>query len=311
MVTSSEETTGTLLGLSTNLADAVEDAGKSIVAVHARRHTPASGVHWRSGVIVTADHVIEREENITVTFPDGRPTTATLAGRDAGSDLAVLKLDAGNLATARIGNADDLRVGHIVLAVARPGDHGLAASWGTVSALGGAFRTWSGGQIDRLIRPDLTLYPGFSGGALVNAHGQIVGINTSGLSRNMTLTIPAATVDRVVEQLLARGRIARGYLGLAMQPVHLPDQISGPLDLASNRGLIVVSVEQGGPAEAAGILVGDILIALDGKPVSDMETLQGLLDAGQIGRQLAVRVIRGGVPADLSLTVGERPWKGQ
>lgn len=311
MVTSSDETVGALLGLSNDLAGAVETAGKSIVAVHARRHVAASGVVWRPGVVVTADHTIEREEGIKLTLPDGSTTGATLAARDPGTDLAVLKVEAGNLAPAAIGDAGELRVGHIVLAVARPGDHGLSASWGAVSALGGAWRTWSGGQIDRLIRPDLTLYPGFSGGPLVDARGRVAGINTSGLSRNLTLTIPASTVNRVVEQLLTRGRISRGYLGIAMQPVKLPESVVGSQGLSSNRGLIVVSVESGGPAEAAGILVGDVLLAVEGQAVTDTDSVQRMLDPDQIGKSITARVLRGGVPTDVVLTVGERPWKGE
>jgi S1-C subfamily serine protease len=311
MVTSSDETTGALLGLSNDLADAVETAGKSIVAVHARRHVAASGVVWRPGVIVATDHTIEREDGIKLTLPDGSTTGATLAARDPGTDLAVLKFEGGALAPARVGDAGDLRIGHIVLAVARPGDHGLSASWGAVSALGGSWRTWSGGQVDRLIRPDLTLYPGFSGGPLVDARGQVVGINTSGLSRNITLTIPASTVNRVVEQLLTRGRISRGYLGVAMQPVKLPDSVVGAQGLSDNRGLIVVSVENGGPAEKAGILVGDVLLTLSGQAISDTDSVQRMLDPEQIGKPIAARVLRGGVPTDVTLTVGERPWKGE
>jgi S1-C subfamily serine protease len=311
MVVSSDETVGALLGLSNNLADAVESAGKSIVAIHARRHSPSSGVYWKSGVVVTADHTIEREENITVTLPDGRSLPATLAGRDSGTDVAVLKVEGADLPVAEVGDASTLKVGHIVLAIARPGDIGLSASWGAVSAVGGSFRTWAGGQIDRLIRPDLTLYPGFSGGPLIDAQGRVVGINTSGLSRSMALTIPAATVSRVADQLLAQGRIARGYLGIAMQTVRLPDNQVTALSLPRNSALIVVSVENDGPAEKAGVLVGDILIALDGNPVSNTDDIQALLDPERVGNALTARVIRGGSPAELSLTVGERPRKGE
>lgn len=311
MVASSDETVGALLGLSNNLADAVESAGKSIIAIHARRHSASSGVYWKPGVVVTADHTLEREENITVTLPDGRKLPATLAGRDSGTDVAVLKVEGSDLPVAEIGDASTLKVGHIVLAIARPGDIGLSASWGAVSAVGGSFRTWAGGQIDQLIRPDLTLYPGFSGGPLIDAQGRVVGINTSGLSRSMALTIPAATVSRVADQLLTRGRIARGYLGLAMQTVRLPDSQVTALSLPRNSALIVVSVENDGPAEKAGVLVGDILLALDGNAVSNTDDIQALLDPERVGKALTARVLRGGSPAELSLTVGERPRKGE
>lgn len=311
MVTSSTETTGALLGLSNNLADAVENAGKSIVAIHARRHSPSSGVYWRDGLIVTADHTLERDENITVTLPDGRSLPAAVAGRDAGTDIAILKVEGTSLPAAQVEDSASLKVGHIVIAVARPGEHGLSASWGAVSAVGGPWRTWAGGQVDRLIRPDLTMYPGFSGGPLVNAAGNVAGINTSGLSRNMTLTIPTSTVNRVVDALLSGGRIARGYLGIAMQPVQLPESLTGPANLSSNRGLIVVSVEPGGPAEKGGVIVGDVLVALNGTPVSDTQAVQSLLDPDQVGKAITARIIRGGAPTELSLTVGERPQKGE
>jgi S1-C subfamily serine protease len=302
---------GALLGLSNNLADAVESAGKSIVAIHARRHSPSSGVCWKEGVIVTADHTIEREDNITVTLPDGRSLPATLAGRDPGTDIAVLRVENASLPVADVGDASTLKVGHIVLAVARPGAVGLSASWGAVSAVGGSFRTWAGGQIDQLVRPDLTLYPGFSGGPLIDAQGRVAGINTSGLSRSMALTVPAATVGRVAEQLLATGRIARGYLGIAMQSVRLPDAQVAALGLSRNTGLIVVSMEGGGPAEKAGVLVGDILVAIDGSPVSNTDDIQAQLGAERVGKSVTARVIRGGAPAEVSLTVGERPRKGE
>lgn len=310
MVTSSSETASPLLTLSNNLADAVEGVGKSVVAVNGRQRLPSSGVHWRSGVVVTADHTIDREEGITVTLPDGRNLPATLAGRDPGTDLAVLKVEGAELPAAEIGDSAGLKIGHIVVAVARPGEGGLSASWGAISALSGPWRTWSGGQIDQLVRPDLTLYPGFSGGPLVDAQGRVVGINTSGLSRSMTLAVPAATVNRVVEQLLTRGRIARGYLGLGMQPVRIPDNLKSAHNLPSGDGLIVVSVESGGPAEKAGVLVGDILVALDGKPVGDTQQVQTVLDPDSVGKSIDVQLIRAGAPAQLSLTVGERPRRG-
>lgn len=309
MVASTNEAGSALLGLSNSLADAVENAGKSLVGVNARRHSPSTGIHWRSGVIVTADHTLERDEGITITLPDGSRKDATIAGRDAGTDLAVLKADGVDLPAAEIGDASSLRVGHIVIAVARPGE-GLSASWGTVSALSGAWRTWAGGQIDQLIRPDLTLYPGFSGGPLVDGQGRVVGINTSGLSRALALAIPASTVNRVVDQLLTRGRIARGYLGVSLQPVRLPDNLTQSLGLSGNGALIVVSLENGGPAEKAGLLVGDIIVALDGNSVSDPRDIQSVLGGESVGKTISARLVRGGAPTELQLTVGERPARG-
>jgi S1-C subfamily serine protease len=306
MATSSSETPSVLLDLSNNLADAVERAGASTVAVHARQRHPASGVLWRPGVIVATDHTIERDD-ITVTLPDGKGIRATLAGRDPSTDIAILKVDGANLPAAAIGDGAALRVGHMALAVGRFGEGGLGTSLGVVSALGGPWNTWRGGQVDQFIRADVTLYPGFSGGPLVNAAGEIVGINTSGLSRNMGLTIPAATVSRVVEQLLSKGHIARGYLGVGLQPVRLPDTLKRAVGVTSETGVIVISIEGGGPAERAGLFIGDILITLDGKPVTDTDAVQALLGPERIGKTLAAKVARGGAPVDVTITVGERP----
>src|SRR5215468_257545 len=191
-----------LLSLSNDLAGAVERAGRAVVAVNGRPRLPSTGVHWRPGVIVTADHTVRTDEDITITRPDGRTVPASLAGRDPGTDLAVLRVGDSDLPVADVAEPASLRVGHMVLAIG----NGPRASWGVVSALGGRWRTWRGGEIDQLVRLDLTLYPGFSGGPLVDVEGRVVGISTSGLSRQLELAVPAATVARVAAELLERGR---------------------------------------------------------------------------------------------------------
>lgn len=303
---SSAEIPSTLLALSQNLADAVEKAGRAVVAVNARHRIASSGVHWRSGVIVTADHTVRRDEEITVTLPDNRKVAAKLVGRDSTTDLAVLKLQDVDLPTAEIGDAESLKVGHMVLAVARPGESGLSASWGVVSAKGGVGRNWCGGQIDSFLRLDLSLYPGFSGGALVDASGTVVGINTSG-PRNMVLAIPVDVVNRVIETLLEKGRIARGYLGLGMQPVVLPDTLKRVLNLSSAGGVIVVNVEPNGPADRAGVLIGDVLLEFDDTPVSDTAEVQAVLSPESVGKTFRVQMIRGGARVEVAIAVSERP----
>jgi S1-C subfamily serine protease len=303
---SSSKIPSTLLALSQNLADAVEKAGRAVVAVNARHRIASSGVHWRSGVIVTADHTVRRDEEITVTLPDNRKVAAKLVGRDSTTDLAVLKLQDVDLPIAEIGDAESLKVGHMVLAVARPGESGLSASWGVVSAKGGAGRNWCGGQIDSFLRLDLSLYPGFSGGALVDASGTVVGINTSG-PRNMVLAIPVDVVNRVIETLLEKGRIARGYLGLGMQPVVLPDTLKRALNLSSGGGVIVVNVEPNGPADRAGVLIGDVLLSFDDTPVSDTAEVQAVLSPESIGKTFRVQMIRGGARVEVAIPVSERP----
>jgi S1-C subfamily serine protease len=306
MERSSSEGASALLALSNDMAAAVEAAGRSVVAVHARPRIPSSGVHWRRGVIVTADHTLRREEEISVTLPDSGMIHAVLAWRDASTDLAVLTLQAAEFPVANIGDAAGLRVGHVVLAVARPGERGVSASWGVISALGGPWRSWHGGQIDRFIRPDVSLYPGFSGGPLVDAHGRVMGINTSG-PRSIVLTIPPETINRVVGQLLEKGRIVRGYLGLGMQPVRLPESVKQTLNLRGTSGIIIVAVEPSSPAEKAGLLIGDVLVALDGVPVGDIADVQALLGPERVGTVIGASIIRAGLLAERTIMIGERP----
>ena len=284
----------TLLSLSNDLAGAVERTAPAIVTVHARRRLPSTGIHWRPGVIVTADHTVRAEEDITVTTPDGRALPAVLAGRDPGTDLAVLTVkDAGSV-TAALGDDAALKVGHLVLALG----YGPRVSWGVIGALGPRWRSWRGGEIERLVRLDLTLYPGFSGGPLVDAGGRVVGLNTSGLARDARLAVPATTVTRVADELLRTGHVSRGYLGLGMQPVRLPEPLRGQLGLTRETGLIVVTVEPDGPAARAGVLLGDVLVALDGAPVSDLDDVQARL-GGRADRAVHHRR-RAAPPARLS-----------
>jgi S1-C subfamily serine protease len=298
---------GAWRSLSDELAAAIERTGGAVVAVNARRRVPSSGVHWRAGVIVTAAHSIRRDEEITVTLPDGRNVAATLAGRDSSTDLAVLKIEEAGLPIMETADAATLKVGELVLAVGRAGERGASASLCVVGALGDAWRTWRGGEIEKFVRLDIALYPGFSGGPLVNSDGHVVGINSSGLSRSLAVTIPAATVNRVVTQLLEKGRIGRGYLGVALMPVRVSDALTSKLELTSHSGLIVINVEPEGPADKAGLLLGDVVIAFDGVSVGEMEDVQAALGAESVGRAVKARLIRGGQLLELEITVGERP----
>ncbi|HKG90557.1 MAG TPA: S1C family serine protease [Gemmatimonadaceae bacterium] len=306
----SPDSPGALAAFSDGLADAVARVARSVVAIHARPRIPSSGVLWRDGVIVAANHTVKRDEEITVALDGGATARASVAGRDPGTDLAVLRLDGAlppGAGAADVGDGGALRVGHFVLAVGRPADDGVTASMGLVSALGPAWRTWAGGQIDQFVRLDLSIYDGFSGGPLVDGRGRVVGINSSGLARGMALAVPASTVRRVVEQLLERGHVVRGYIGLGMQPVRLPAALRERVPDAGETGVMVVSVEPGGPADRAGVLLGDILVALDGAPVADTEDVQAQLGPDRVGRPLAARLIRGGAPQEATITVGERP----
>jgi S1-C subfamily serine protease len=305
-MTPTPESSATLAALSDSLADAVEHADRSVVAIHARSRIPASGILWRKGVVVAADHTIKRDEDITITLHEGSRVSATLAGRDPTTDIAVLKLEGSDSAApATLGDASRLRAGHLVLAIGRPGDE-VTASLGLVSLVGGEWRTWRAGRIDQYILLDVAIHDGFSGGPLVDASGNIVGLNTSGLARGRAMTVPTATVNRVADQLLSKGRIARGYLGLAMQPVRLPEELARSLGMPDAVGLIVVSVEPGGPGAEGGALLGDVIVSANGHAVRDARDLLAALGTESIGRPLKLRLIRGGTPRDLEIKVRER-----
>jgi S1-C subfamily serine protease len=308
MSSSSPEMPSALLALSNNLADVVEQVGHSVVTVQGRSRLSSSGVHWRSRIVVTADETIKRSEDITVTLPDGRTVPATLVGRDPSTDIAVLKLQDVELPVAEIGEASLLKVGHVVVAVGRSSESGLSASMGVVSAMSGSWRSSYGGLIDQFVRLDLNLYPNLEGGPLVEASGRVVGITVSG-PRRTVITIPAATINRVVDQLLAKGHIARGYLGLGMQPVRLPETLKNTLNLSSLGGVIVINVESDGPADKSGVLIGDVLVAIDGTPVSDTSDIQVMLGSQTLGKTLNVQIVRGGTLVEVALTVGERQGK--
>jgi S1-C subfamily serine protease len=291
-----------LLSLSDDLAAAVERAAPAVVAVHARRRLPSTGIHWRPGIVVTAEHTVRTTEDITVTMADGRSLPAELAGRDPGTDLAVLRVAGAGSAVATPGDDAVLKVGHMVLALG----YGPRASWGVISALGPRWRSWRGGDIDRLVRLDLVLYPGFSGGPLVDAAGRVVGLNTSALARETRLALPVTMVARVADELLRKGHVSRGYLGLGMQPVRLPEALRAQLGLGDG-GLIVVMVEPSGPAAQGGVLLGDVLVALDGEPVGDLDDVQARLGSDRVGTEIGAVVLRGGVRTELRIRVAEQP----
>jgi len=292
--------------LSKEVSGAVEMAGRAVVALTARRRIPSSGVVWRSGTVVTANHTLEQEE-ITATLPDGRTTSVSLTGRDPGTDLAILRLEGVELPAAEAGDFSNVKVGHVVLAVARTFEGGERAALATIGVLAGAWRPWGGGLLDRTVRLDRNLHPNFSGGPVVDRQGRVLGIGTSGLSRYSAVVIPASTVSRVVSELLTRGHIARGYLGLGMYPLRLPGKLQTSLNLAGESGIMVVAVEAESPAEKAGVMIGDILVALEGSPLRDTDDVQSFLGGERVGKPVSAKIIRGGSLKELTLVVGERP----
>ena len=293
-----------LAALSDGMADAVEKIGPAVVRVNGRRRRPGSGVVYAPDTVLTASHVLEREEDLTVGVGDGRTLPARFVGRDPSSDLAALKVEGLDIevATPAEGSA---RIGQLALAVGSPGrGEGPRASLGVVSSVGGPMRTWRGTRLERYIQTDATPYPGFSGGPLIDARGRVLGIMTTGLARGAALAIPAEIAWRVARTLEERGSVRRGYLGILSQPVRLPD--GQRLGLTQRGGLLVVGVEDGSPAGRGGLMIGDIVATLDGQPVEDTEDLLVLLTGERVGREVEVRVIRGGELQMLQIIVGER-----
>ena len=289
---------------SNGLTAAVEKAGASTVTVDARKRYPASGIAYAEDLVLTADHVVTREENIKITLPDGKSLAATIAGRDPGSDLAVLRLAEKALSPAQ--TSDEVKVGQLVLALGRPGAEGMQASWGIVTSINGPARTFRGGMLDEFIRSETTPYPGFSGGPLINAEGEVLGLNTSGLTRGSSLTIPNKVAWRIAEALATHGSVKRGYLGVRTQPVEIPDASRQELKREQDHGLLVLWLEEGGPAANGGLLVGDILVAVNGQPVGDPDDLFSVLNSETVGKAISVEVLRGGRPQTVQVTVGER-----
>ena len=289
--------------LSEGMADAVEKIGPSVVQVNGRRRRPASGVVYADRNVLTASHVVEREEDLSVVTHEGRTLEARFVGRDPANDLAVLEAaDLGE--TVAEPAAGGVRVGQISLAAARPNREGIRASFGVVSSVGGPLRTGRGTRLERYVQTDATPYPGFSGGPLINAEGDVLGITTLGFARGVALAVPADVAWDVAGTLAERGSVKRGYLGILSQPVSLP--AAQRMGLEAGGGLLVVGVDEDSPAGKGGVLVGDILVSLDATTVADTEELLALLTGDKVGREVPVGVVRGGEQKTLRVTVGER-----
>jgi S1-C subfamily serine protease len=297
-----------LSSFSKELSNLVQRISPSVVAVHARRHFPSSGVHWGQDLAVTADHTIAREEDIRVTLPDGKNVTASLLGRDSGTDLAVLKVT--GLGAAPALNTEEKPVlGEFALLVGRSPDSGANASLGIIGAASGPWRTWRGGRLDHYIRLDATLYPNSSGGVVINSRGSILGIATSALSRVAGLAISVSDITRVTNQLLDKGYVPQAYLGVGVYPIAVPENVKSKLSLQNATGILILNVENGGPAERAGVFLGDLLISLDSTPIEKIEDLQTFCASGVIGKSVNARFIRAGALIDKSIVAAERPQK--
>jgi S1-C subfamily serine protease len=287
------------------MADAVEHAGKATALVNARNRIPSSGIGYAADLILTADHAIEREEDISVSLFDGSQVGAKLAGRHPSSDLALLKLERSASPIAEPVTTP-ARIGQIVLALGRPSSAGIEASLGVISAIDGPVRTVGGGMLERYIRTDTIAYPGFSGGPLVDAGGQVAGVNTSGFGRGVSLTIPADLAWHIAGLLAQHGQVRRAYLGVRSQPVELPESSKESLKQRQSSGLLIVNVENGSPAAHGGLMVGDILVGIGNMPIRDHDQLFTQLGIDLVGKKEKVEILRGGQLLQVDILFKER-----
>jgi len=294
-----------LTAFSSSLSALIETTARSAVAIEARHHMGSSGFLWKDDVIVTAAHAIRRDDEVPVVLPDGSRASAQIAGRDPDTDIAVLRVPGVSGASAPARAAAPLpRTGELVVAVGRHAPGPLALT-GIVSTSAGPWKTWRGGQLDALLRLDLGAYPRSSGSLVVDTEGRLIGMLTTGLTRTAPVAIPAATIARVAAELLERGSIARGYIGVSLHPVPLPATYARALNRNQRTGVMILAVEPNGPAEKGGILVGDVIVEINTQPVGDTDDIQIAL-RGSVGKELPVVVFRGGQRTEVRVTVGER-----
>ena len=302
---SPSKSSSVLADLSSQLAAAVETAASSVVAIHARRRIPSSGIVWRDGVIVSASHTVRRDGKVAVTLPTGESVSATVAGRDASTDLVALRLTDATTPIAPRADADAARVGSLVLAVGRPGRN-ATASFGIISAVVEGWRTGQGARVDGVLRLDLGVYDGFSGGPLVDTSGRVIGLDNSALARGAPMALPAAVVDRVVDELLRRGHVRRPYLGVAVHPVALNAALAKHHGITNDTALMVMSIADGGAADRAGLFVGDVLFEADGHALRRPSDLLDALSSVRDGGSLTLTLLRGGERKSLSVRPDDR-----
>ena len=296
-----------LIDLSNALSRSIEDAATSLVAVHTEARGSSSGVVWRPGVVVTAEHALRRDEEIQLTLPDGRMVAATLAGRDPSTDIAVLKCAEADAGVREFGDVASLKPGNLALVAGRTRASGPVAGMAVVSMVAAERRAWTGASLAPYVRLDIALQPTAAGGVVVDVHSRAVGIVTSRFARFGAILIPAPTVNRVVDTLLQKGHIPRGYLGVGLQPIRLPDSLRQSLQRDERTAAIVLEVEPGGPAGKAGIVIGDILVSLADRAVTRVEDVYSQLPGEAISKPLALKYIRGGAVQETKVVVGERP----
>lgn len=291
--------------ISNGFADSVDSAAPSTVMVNARRRLPSTGIAYARDLVLTANHAIERDEDVKITLQDGSQVTASLAGRDPVRDIALLRLKEPVLSPA-VGTSNTPRIGQLVLALGRPDENGLQASLGIVSAIGGPVRTGHGGILEKYLRTDTQPLPGFSGGPLITAGGVVLGMNTSGMVMDTLITIPVEVLWPAAAALAEHGHIRRAYLGVRSQNVHLAGPQQEALGRQQETALLLVGIEDASPAAGAGLIVGDILTGIQGHPIEDHDELQIHLSSAGVGQPVAIEIMRGGKLTNIQVTLAER-----
>jgi len=292
-----------LSGFSDALAALVAKAAQSTVAITLPHHPPLSAILWHKGVAVTSEQVLAEGDNYTAVLPGGAKVRARLAGRDSGTNVAAFALEADAPALEL---SPAIAVGELAVLVGADGEGGPTARLGMVRRLGPAWTSMAGGKIDRLIVLDATLRPDTEGGPVLDSRGRLVGLSTSG-PRGRAMAIPHETVERVLDPLLREGHVARGWLGVGVQPVSIPESLRAAA--GREAGLMLASLAKAGPAEQAGLIPGDIILDIDGKPAGDARGLSRMFGPDRVGMPVALRILRAGAVKDVTVTVGARPAK--
>ena len=294
-----------ILNLSTGLAETVSAASPAVVRVEGRRRLPATGIVWSDdGLILTASHVVRRDEGVRIGLPDRRSVAAQLIGRDRTADIALLRAETDGLVPLQKAGEENQAVGQLTLALGRPGES-VQSTLGIISALGNPWRTHQGGLIDRYLQTDVLMYPGFSGGPLVDVEAKLLGMNSSALLPGVSIAVPVSSLKRVTQALLTHGRIRRGYLGVSTQRVSLPRTVRE--ELGQKKGLLVVAVETDSPAESGGLTLGDTIVGIGTKMVRSHNDLLAHLAGDYVGQKVPIKILRGGEIQTINVKIGERP----
>ena len=298
-----------LVDLSNELASTVERAAASIVAVQGRRGIGSSGIVWQNNLILTSSEGIRAEDGIKLLLPDGSVATARLRGRDSGTDIAVLETNSDGLRPLEFADDVALKPGQLALAVGRTVNTGPIASFGMISGVSGEWKSWRGGRIDPLVRLDVSAYPTLSGGAALDAVGNLIGLVSTGLSRSSVFAVTRSTIDRIAGRLVQQGYVSRGFLGISLQPVALPNEVKEKHD--QDCGIMLLAIEPEGQAGVGGLILGDVLISADAQPLAQPESLADCLERTPAGKVVKFKVLRAGLLLELDVRIGERPRRGR